>query len=57
MRYLEIDIIQDDNPVSTLTNGRPYLQDDYAVMLADYIEKGTQCTVACIKFHSKTLKV
>ena len=52
--YQNIDIIQDDNPeyVLVLAGDHVYKM-DYSQMLADHVEKGAQCTVACIEVPVK----
>jgi glucose-1-phosphate adenylyltransferase len=48
--YQNIDIMQDDNPeyILVLAGDHVYKM-DYSLMLADHVEKGAQCTVACIE--------
>lgn len=52
--FQNLDIIQDDNPeyVLILAGDHVYKM-DYARMLADHVEKGAQCTVACIEVPIK----
>ena len=52
--YQNIDIMQDDNPeyILILAGDHVYKM-DYARMLADHVEKGAQCTIACIEVPIK----
>ena len=52
--FQNIDIIRDDNPeyVLVLAGDHVYKM-DYSIMLADHVEKGAQCTVACIEVPVK----
>lgn len=48
--FQNIDIMQDDNPEYILILAGDHIYKmDYTVMLADHIDKGAQCTVACIE--------
>jgi glucose-1-phosphate adenylyltransferase len=48
--YQNVDIIQDDSPeyIMVLAGDHVYKM-DYGRMLADHVEKGAQCTVACVE--------
>jgi len=48
--FQNLDIIKDDNPeyILVLAGDHVYKM-DYSLMLADHVEKGAQCSVACIE--------
>ncbi len=52
--FQNLDIIRDDGPeyILILAGDHVYKM-DYSIMLADHIEKGAQCTVACIEVPIK----
>ena len=52
--FQNLDIITDDNPeyILVLAGDHVYKM-DYSLMLADHVEKGAQCTVACIEVPLK----
>ena len=52
--FQNLDIIRDDGPeyILILAGDHVYKM-DYSIMLADHIEKGAQCTVACIEVPFK----
>ena len=52
--YQNLDIIRDDGPeyILVLAGDHVYKM-DYSIMLADHVEKGAQCTVACIEVPVK----
>jgi glucose-1-phosphate adenylyltransferase len=52
--YQNIDIIRDDNPeyILILAGDHVYKM-DYSLMLAAHVERGAQCTVACIEVPVK----
>jgi glucose-1-phosphate adenylyltransferase len=52
--YQNLDIIRDDQPefILILAGDHVYKM-DYSLMLADHVEKGAQCTVACIEVPIK----
>ena len=52
--YQNLDIIRDDGPeyILILAGDHVYKM-DYSIMLADHVEKGAQCTVACIEVPIK----
>ena len=52
--FQNLDIIRDDNPeyILILAGDHVYKM-DYSLMLADHVEKGAQCTVACIEVPVK----
>ena len=48
--FQNIDIIRDDNPEYILVLAGDHIYKmDYSIMLAYHVEKGAQCTVACIE--------
>jgi glucose-1-phosphate adenylyltransferase len=48
--YQNIDIMQDDNPEYILVLAGDHIYKmDYSLMLADHVERGAQCTVACVE--------
>jgi glucose-1-phosphate adenylyltransferase len=52
--YQNIDIMQDDNPEYILILAGDHIYKmDYTRMLADHVEKGAQCTIACIEVPIK----
>ena len=52
--YQNLDIMQSDNPeyILVLAGDHVYKM-DYTLMLADHVEQGAQCTVACIEVPIK----
>ena len=52
--FQNLDIIKDDNPeyILVLAGDHVYKM-DYSLMLADHVEKGAQCSVACIELPVK----
>ena len=52
--FQNLDIIKDDHPeyILILAGDHVYKM-DYSLMLADHVEKGAQCTVACIEVPVK----
>jgi glucose-1-phosphate adenylyltransferase len=52
--YQNIDIIRDDNPEYILILAGDHIYKmDYSLMLASHVERGAQCTVACIEVPVK----
>ena len=52
--FQNLDIVRDDNPEHVLIlAGDHVYKMDYSLMLADHVEKGAQCTVACIEVPVK----
>jgi glucose-1-phosphate adenylyltransferase len=52
--FQNLDIIQGDNPVYILILAGDHIYKmDYSIMLADHVEKGAQCTIACTEVPVK----
>ena len=52
--FQNLDIIQDDNPEYVLVLAGDHIYKmDYSLLLADHVDKGAQCTVACVEVPVK----